>query len=115
MLLLGFFNYGSRGILDLTHTRLFTFGSLRRLLEQAGYTVEAIRGIPAPFPLALGNGRLAKAALALNKILIRLSQSVFAYQIFIVARPNPSLATLLGRACERRAQQAYQDDCAHQS
>jgi len=30
MLALGQFNYGKRGILDLTHTRLFTFGSLRR-------------------------------------------------------------------------------------
>ena len=31
-LLVGQFNYGKRGILDLTHTRLFTFSSLRRLL-----------------------------------------------------------------------------------
>src|SRR6185436_11111818 len=28
MLLLGHFNYGRKGILDRTHTRLFTFGSL---------------------------------------------------------------------------------------
>src|SRR6185437_9548148 len=34
MLLLGQFNYGKRGILDMTHTRLFTFSSFRRLLEQ---------------------------------------------------------------------------------
>lgn len=30
MLLAGQFNYGKRGILDLTHTRLFTFASLKR-------------------------------------------------------------------------------------
>ena len=31
MVLVGQFNYGRRGILDLTHARLFTFGTFRRL------------------------------------------------------------------------------------
>ena len=35
MLLLGQFNYGKRGILDVMHTCLFTFALLRRLFEQA--------------------------------------------------------------------------------
>ncbi|MBV9358710.1 MAG: glycosyltransferase, partial [Chloroflexi bacterium] len=39
MLLVGSFNYGKRGILDLTHTRLFTFRSLRRLLEESGFEI----------------------------------------------------------------------------
>ena len=39
MLLFGQFNYGKRGILDMTHTRLFTFTSLRRLLEQSGFRI----------------------------------------------------------------------------
>ena len=55
MLLFGWFNYGSRGILDLTHTRLFTFATIRKLFEQSGYRIEEIRGIPAPFPLAFGD------------------------------------------------------------
>ena len=33
LLLFGQFNYGKKGILDATHTRLFTFRSLRDLLE----------------------------------------------------------------------------------
>ena len=33
MLVLGQFNYGPRGILDMTHTRLFTFALLRRALN----------------------------------------------------------------------------------
>ena len=37
MLLIGQFNYGKRGILDLTHHRLYTFGSFRRSLDQAGF------------------------------------------------------------------------------
>ena len=98
MLLLGFFNYGMRGILDLTHTRLFTFGSLRQLLEQAGYTIDEIRGVPAPLPLALGDGWLSRSLMAVNRGLIRLSRSLFSYQIFMVARPLPSLEWLLHRA-----------------
>lgn len=98
MLLLGYFNYGMRGILDLTHTRLFTFGSLRQLLEQAGYQIDEIRGVPAPIPLALGDTWLSRGLMVVNRGLIRLSRSLFSYQIFMVARPLPSLEWLLHRA-----------------
>src|SRR6266540_2950374 len=51
MLFFGQFNYNKRGILDLTHTRLFTFSSLRRLLKETGFVIEKEMGIPAPVPL----------------------------------------------------------------
>ena len=98
MLLLGFFNYGSRGILDLTHTRLFTFSTLESLFRQAGYQIEEVKGVPAPFALALGDGAIARFLLAVNKALIHLSKSLFSYQIFMVVRPLPSLEWLLERA-----------------
>ncbi|HPK71336.1 MAG TPA: methyltransferase domain-containing protein [Vicinamibacterales bacterium] len=97
MLLAGQFNYGKRGILDLTHTRLFTFGTFRRLFEQAGFEVLELRGVPAPFPLALGPGRLARALLGINKTLIRISRSLFAFQILAVVRPRAAVAHLSGR------------------
>ena len=97
-LLFGWFNYGRRGILDLTHTRLFTFRTARNLFEQAGYRIEEIRGIPAPFPLALGNGFLSKMMLALNRVLIGISKSLFSYQIFMVCSPLPSLQWLLAQS-----------------
>jgi glycosyltransferase involved in cell wall biosynthesis len=97
---LGRFNYGSRGILDLTHTRLFTFGTARNLFEQSGYVVEEIRGVPAPFPLAVGNNALARLLLLANKLLIKVWRSLFAYQIFMVCKPTPSLEWLLARARE---------------
>jgi len=97
-LLLGWFNYGLRGILDLTHTRLFTFATLRRLFEQAGYRIDEVRGVPAPFALALGDGMVARAALAINKLLIRILPGLFSYQIFMVCSPLPSLEWLLARA-----------------
>src|SRR5581483_2583192 len=83
MLLLGQFNYGKRGILDMTHTRLFTFSSLRQLLEQRGFRVAGARGIPAPFPMALGDGPLARFLLAVNQALIRLLPRWFSYQMFL--------------------------------
>jgi len=98
MLLIGKFNYGKRGILDLTHCRLFTFQSFRRLFEQAGFRVLEARGIPGPFPLVLGNGRLSQAIVAINNWLIRLARGLFAYQIFFVVEPLPSLDYLLRQA-----------------
>jgi hypothetical protein len=95
---LGQFNYGKRGILDLTHTRLFTFATFRRLFEQSGFEVLEMRGVPAPFPIAVGNGLIGRVLLAFNKVLIAISRSLFAYQIFAVVRAKPTLVSLLERA-----------------
>ncbi len=106
-LLFGQFNYGKRGILDLDHSRLFTFYALRRLLTINGFEICEERGIPAPFPLALGDGPLARILLAVNSTLIRLSRGLFSYQIAIVARPKPTLAHLLKDA-EHSSQELLQ-------
>jgi 2-polyprenyl-3-methyl-5-hydroxy-6-metoxy-1,4-benzoquinol methylase/glycosyltransferase involved in cell wall biosynthesis len=97
MLLFGQFNYGKRGLLDLTHSRLFTFASLRRLFEQNGFHTLESRGVPAPYPLAVG-GRLGRFLLRANQVLIRVSKRMFSYQMFIVAQPRPSLEYLLETA-----------------
>ena len=98
---LGFFNYGKRGILDKSHTRLFTFSSLTKLLEQSGFEVIEIRGIPAPYPLALGrDSRLAKALLQLNALLSKIWRGPFSYQIYCEARPVPTVSTLLKNTIE---------------
>ena len=104
MLALGYFHYGARGILDLTHTRLFTFGTLRELFEQGGYQVLEVRGVPAPFPLALGNTSFARLLVGINRFLIRISKSLFSYQVFMVVRPLPSMEWLLDRAVETSRQ-----------
>jgi glycosyltransferase involved in cell wall biosynthesis len=98
--LLGRVNYGKRGILDLTHTRLYTFTTLRNLFEQCGFQVDRIEGIPAPFPLALGNTRLARFIIGINNVLIRLARGMFAYQIFMVLTPRPTVDSLLDRSID---------------
>ena len=95
MLLLGYFNYGRRGILDKTHTRLFTFKSFKKLFIDNGYDVEEIIGIPAPFSLAIGNNFLSKFLAKLNLFLIKISKGLFSYQIMIIAKPKVSLDFLL--------------------
>jgi glycosyltransferase involved in cell wall biosynthesis len=95
MLLFGQFNYGRKGILDVTHTRLFTFRSIRELLKQSGYKILEVRGIPAPFPSALGNNLVARAFVHLNAALIRVSKTLFSYQIFIRAEAMPTVNNLL--------------------
>lgn len=99
-LLIGNFNYNRRGILDFDHSRLFTFRSLKQTLLNMGYEILEERGIPAPYPLAVGDGRLARMLLAVNSFLIHISKSLFSYQIGMIARPRPTLSHLLKDAEE---------------
>ncbi len=105
-LIFGMFNYGPRGILDLTHTRLFTFATIRRLFVQAGFEIIETKGIPAPIPLALGDTKLARVLLRLNCMAIKVWRSMFAYQVFMVVQPRPSLAYLLDKAETKSTERA---------
>jgi glycosyltransferase involved in cell wall biosynthesis len=100
LLLLGQFNYHQAGILDFTHRRLFNFRSLRRLLRDAGFKIKAIRGVPAPFPKALGDGPVGRALLTINLALMRVSKTLFSYQIYVEAEGTPDLEFLLRSARE---------------
>jgi glycosyltransferase involved in cell wall biosynthesis len=101
MLLGGQFNYGKAGILDRTHTRLFTFRSIRHLLRDAGFKIKTVKGVPAPFPKVLGEGILGRTAVAANLALIRLSKTLFSYQIFIEAESTPDVDFLVSDAHAR--------------
>ena len=94
-LLLGRFNYGTRGILDLGHRRLFTFRSIREIFQQAGYKILKMRGIPAPYPVAIGDNFFSRLLLRGNQGLIKVFPRLFSYQIFLVTLPRPTLYELL--------------------
>ena len=106
MLLLGQFNYGRRGILDLTHTRLFTIKSLRHFLRQTGYKVLRVKGVPAPFPLIFGRGMLGKILLLINRMAIRIWKGMFSYQLFAVAKPLPTIDNLLEDTMKHSAERS---------
>jgi glycosyltransferase involved in cell wall biosynthesis len=103
MLFFGQFNYGKKGILDFTHTRLFTFRSLRDLLDQSGYDILEVRGIPAPFPHSIRNKFISHLLLEINRWLIRLSKSLFSYQIFVRAEARPTVHNVLAETIEASA------------
>jgi len=101
MLLLGQLNYGKEGILDRKHRRLFTFRSLEALLADAGLDVEEMCGIPAPMPKAIGDNAVARALLRMNEALIRVSPTLFSYQIMVVAKSRPTVGYVLDEAMNR--------------
>lgn len=101
MLLLGEFNYGKAGILDRTHTRLFTFRTLRRLLRDEGLRIVRVRGVPAPFPKVLGSGPLGRGAVAVNQALIGLSKTLFSYQIYMEVESTPATSFVLADSKRR--------------
>jgi len=101
MLLFGSFNYGNRGILDKTHTRLFTFSSFKRLIIQTGFDIKSMSGIPAPMPLITGDNLFGRFLLKINKLFIVLSRTIFSYQIYLEIKPQISIDLLLEQAKSR--------------
>ena len=97
-LLFGFFNYGRRGILHPSYTRLFTFKSLRNILTESGYEIIEEKTVSAPFELAFGKNFFSSFLNFLNKFLIFFSKKLFGYSILIKAKPTANLNTLLNFA-----------------
>jgi len=99
-LLFGRFNYAERGILDITHKRLFTRGSLRRLLADCGYRIERIRPVAVPFGAVVG-GRLGHLLERGASVLARLRPTLFGFQFLVTCRPSPNAQQILARSRER--------------
>jgi 2-polyprenyl-3-methyl-5-hydroxy-6-metoxy-1,4-benzoquinol methylase len=78
-LLSGRWRYTDRGILDRSHTHLFTRATLAETLEHAGYRVERIDfSVPVPGDSDLLDG--------VGRAVGRLRPSLFAYQFVAVAQ-----------------------------
>ena len=94
---LGFFTYGERGILDITHKRLFTVASFKRMLRESGYLVLSVTGIGVPFRLLFPNWFGGLLGFVSNS-LAHVWPSMFGYQILLEAEPKPHSFTLLADA-----------------
>ncbi|MBA4387883.1 MAG: hypothetical protein C0404_07870 [Verrucomicrobia bacterium] len=70
------------------------------MLEQSGYRIMKLKGVPAPFPKALGPGFAGKLLLSINRFLILIWKRMFAYQIYIEASFVPPTDWLLRSARE---------------
>ncbi len=95
MLLFGYFNYGRKGILDRTHTRLFTPSSFKKLFINNNFKILRSIGIPAPFPLAFGKNKFSYFLLSINSFLIKIFPNIFSYQTLIIIKPPMTLKQML--------------------
>jgi glycosyltransferase involved in cell wall biosynthesis len=103
MLMFGQFNYGKRGILDLTHSRLFTFKTFKKLFEQFGFEVLKVKGVPAPIPFVIKRKKIYNFLMCINEFFIQIYRNIFSYQMFFIIKPKRSLELLLSDANEEIA------------
>ena len=85
MLACGFFNYGKKGILDLTHTRLFTIRSFCRTLEGEGFRIRKVRGFGPPILDMVGSSALLRLLDRTGSVVANLWPSLFSYQFIVEA------------------------------
>jgi glycosyltransferase involved in cell wall biosynthesis len=95
MLLFGYFNYGKKGILDRTHTRLFTKDSIIKILEENNFKINSISYIPIPLPLVIKNKFICNFFMSVQKYINIFFGKLFSFQIFIEAKAYPNLDYLI--------------------
>ena len=78
----GRWRYTERGILDRSHTHLFTRKTLDEAIEAAGYSIVS-HDLTAPVPV-IGSPRVEQLAHAIAG----LRPSLFAYQLIVAATPR---------------------------
>lgn len=98
MLLFGNFNYGQRGILDKTHTRLFTLSSFKKLIIDQNFEIEKIFSIPPPFPLVIKNKFFGNFLLNIFKFFNKIKRRLFAFQFLMIIKSKPNLEYLLTKS-----------------
>jgi len=96
-LLLGQFNYGKRGILDLTHSRLFTIYSFKKLLTNAGFVIKEVRGFGPPIRDMVGASTTLKTIDSGSGFLAQHWPRMFAFNFLVVAQRTDELSDIYAR------------------
>ena len=97
MLLFGAFNYGRRGILDKTHTRLFTRYSFRRIIENAGFAVSETHYFGPPIADIAPRSRFLRLLNHLVAFMAKLWPGGGSFQMLFVCTRVASLTELQQR------------------
>lgn len=88
LLLLGYFPYGRRGILDRAHLQFFTLRSALELVRQSGWKVRSVTPTPLPVPLVFprfARTWIGRAMFECLTLATRVFRTLLAYQFVIVA------------------------------
>lgn len=84
-LLLGQFNYGKRGILDRTHTRLFSIRSLKKMLNHFDFKPRRVIGFAPPIVDLVSRHPLMVYLENIHAFLARVYPRFFAYNFLVEA------------------------------
>ncbi|NCN27761.1 glycosyltransferase family 2 protein [bacterium] len=99
MLLFGQFNYGTGGILDRNHSRLFSKATFTKLFSQYSFEIKKFSGASLPSitieEVLPTLGLLAKLSNGLLGFAAKIWPSLFAYKMLLKAQPLPSVDQLL--------------------
>ncbi len=93
-LLLGQFNYGKRGILDMTHKRLFSVSSFRRLVGQYGFRMKLLHGFPPPIVDMVSGSRIMRWMESIHAWLSKHFPNLFAYNFLVIAERMDGLSEI---------------------
>ena len=93
-LFFGMFNYGKKGILDMTHKHLFTIYSFKKLLINNGFKIRQICYFGPPIVDEVGNTKLLRIVDFLLFKAAQLLPSIFAYSFLVEAERLDSLVEI---------------------
>lgn len=92
----GQFGYDRRGILDDTHLRFFSRASLRRLVRKTGFDLLEERSTGLPLGVVSdADSRAVKAVRAVDRGLLRMRPTLFAYQWVLRLTPHAEKAVVV--------------------
>ena len=92
--LIGWFNYGKRGILDMTHQRLFTVNSFKKVLTDNGFVVKSVVGFGPPIADEISNRGIFKWLDEVSAYLAKLYPPLFSFNFLIVAEKKTPFADI---------------------
>ncbi len=101
-LLFGRFAYADRGIMDVTHKRLFTRSTLKKTLRDCGYEVRTVRPVPVPFENILPERpRFARFLTSISSAMAHVWPGMFAFQFIVTCVPLPGVSQILAASEQR--------------
>jgi hypothetical protein len=84
----------------LTHSRLFTIYSFKKLLKNSGFTVHEVRGFGPPIRDMVGGTRLLGATDRVASVLALKWPRLFAFNFLLIATKDDALADIYARTAE---------------
>lgn len=102
-LFVGHFNYGKRGILDLTHKRLFTIYSFQKLLVQNGFLIKEAKFFGPPIVDLISKNTFCRCSEAISHFLAGILPSLFAYNFLIVAQRTDDIGDIYDKTFRKES------------